>query len=90
MRIDLPVRPSLCGHARALIAGGADPGELVDIFRGDILCFIPMPLGRWAALTTEEGVARSVRFRRWRQMLPESGAYALSGGKSGCGDDGAR
>jgi hypothetical protein len=83
MRIDLPVRLSLCGYCRDLVAGGADPLEPVHVYRGGTLCFDPMPLRRWAAMTTEEGAARSIRFRRWRQTTPESGACAPSGGKSG-------
>lgn len=84
MRIDLPVRPSLCALCRELVAEGADPDEPVYVYRGGTPCFLPMPLGRWAALMTEEGGTRSVRFRRWRQMPPESGVCGpQAGGKGG-------
>lgn len=75
MRIDLPVKPSLLPYCRKLVAEGADPAELVEVYRGETLCFIPAPLAAFAALTTEEGTDRSIRFRRWREMPRQSGGY---------------
>lgn len=63
--IRLPITPNLCAYARKLLADGADPDALAFVYRGEILCFKPAPLGAWARLTTEEG-DRSIRFRTFR------------------------
>ncbi|WP_147393151.1 hypothetical protein [Paracoccus siganidrum] len=76
MRIDLPAKPSLLPYCRKLLAEGADPAELVHVYRGETLCFHPAPLATFAALTTEEGVERSIRFRKWREMPRQGGVYA--------------
>lgn len=65
IRIDLPVPSGLCTYARKLIAAGADPEAMAMIYRGETLCFKPMPLVRWAKLTTEESDKRSIRFRSY-------------------------
>lgn len=76
MRIDLPVKPALLPFCRMLLAEGADPDELVHVFRGDTLCFVPAPLSIFAALATEEGAARAIRFRKYREIAPQAGEYA--------------
>lgn len=76
MRIDLPVKPALLPFCRNLLAGGADPAEVLHVYRGDTLCFRPAPLSVFADLATEEGAARSIRLRRYREIAPQAGEYA--------------
>ena len=70
VRIDLAGSGSICALARRLIADGADPDALAMVYRDATLCFQPMPLGRWAGLTTEETETRSIRFRSYRSRPP--------------------
>ena len=68
MRIDLPSddpKFSLCKHARKLIKEGHDPNTILHIYRRDTLCFRPMPLGKWADITTREGDGQSVKFIKY-------------------------
>lgn len=58
--------PSLLGHCRGLLAAGADPAASVLVYRGATLCFRPVPLASFAALSTEEPADRSIRFVRYR------------------------
>ena len=76
MRIDLPVKPALLPFCRIRLAEGADPSEILHVYRGDTLCFVPAPLSVFAALATEEGAARSIRFRKYREIAPQAGEYA--------------
>ncbi len=82
LRIDLPVKPSLLEYCRRLVAEGADPAAIVQVFRGETLCFTPMPLARFAALTTEERTDRSIQLIRYRQTTPQSDGYAPLSGES--------
>lgn len=76
MRIDLPVKPALLPYCRKLVAGGADPSELVHVYRGGTLCFQPIPLATFAKLATEERSDGSIRFVRHREAAPQSNKYA--------------
>lgn len=81
--LDLAGIASLCAEARRLIAGGMDPATLVHAYRGATLCFYPVPLWRWAALTTEERADRSIRFVKYRpRNAPQGDGYASHTAKS--------
>ena len=68
VRIDLQGSGSICAAARRLLAEGAPPDALALIYRGETLCFNPVPLSTWARLTTEVG-ERSIRFRAYRPPM---------------------
>jgi hypothetical protein len=76
MRIDLPVKPALLSYCRKLVAEGADPCELVHVYRGRTLCFQPVQLATFAKLATEERSDGSIRFVRHRETAPQSYVYA--------------
>lgn len=75
MRIDLPVKPALLPFCRKLLAGGADPAEVLHVHRGDRICFVPAPLAAFAALATEERDTRSIRLVRYREKAPQGDGY---------------
>jgi hypothetical protein len=72
-------RSTLCDGARALLALGADPEQLVTMRRAgtDIDCFNPIKLRIAARYTAHEPNDRSVSFRRWR---PGPGGECGGGG----------
>lgn len=76
MRIDLPVKPALLPYCRKLVAEGADPSEVVRVYRGGTLCFQPVPLATFARLATEERSDGSIRFVPHREIAPQSYRYA--------------
>ncbi|WBU52069.1 hypothetical protein [Paracoccus sp. SCSIO 75233] len=82
MRVDLPVKPALLPFCRKLLAEGADPAELVHVYRGDTLCFVPAPLAAFAALATEERDTRSIRLVRYREKCPQGDEYAPVSGEA--------
>ncbi|VDS07165.1 hypothetical protein PARHAE_00337 [Paracoccus haematequi] len=88
MRIDLPVKPALLSYCRKLVAEGAEPSEVVHVYRGRTLCFLPVPLATFAKLATEERSDRSIRFVRHRETLPQSDEYASATATAeGCGHE---
>lgn len=76
MRIDLSVKPALLSYCCKLVAEGADPSEVVHVYRGGTLCFQPVPLATFARLATEERSDGSIRFVRYRKTAPQSYVYA--------------
>lgn len=60
---------SVCAWAREMIAQGYSPEAALIAWRGKTIVFEPLPLSHWAALTTREDGARSIRFVRYRPPL---------------------
>lgn len=68
MRIDLPVKPALLPHCRKLVAAGANPETILHVYRGETLCFVPGPLGKFAGMATEESDTKSVHLTKYREV----------------------
>jgi hypothetical protein len=52
----------ICPLARAMIAAGCDPEELVEVYRGETMCFDAVPLRQWADRQCRESFSQSARF----------------------------
>lgn len=66
IRIDLSEVRSLCAHCRDLIAEGHDPDTLVEVVRGETICFTPATLRFWAGRSVSESDYQSIRFTAFR------------------------
>jgi len=53
--------------ARDMIAAGHDGDEIVEVYRGETLCFLPLPLRNWAHWTIRENDA-GIRSVKWVAM----------------------
>lgn len=64
----------ICALARKLIEAGHDPAAELHVYRGETLCFKPVPLAKWAGVVIEEGdnTCKSARFAKYRLPNPQS------------------
>ena len=54
--------------ARKLLDDGVDPSEIMEIKRGDTVCFNLLAVGSWAKLSTSETDTHSVKHINWTPM----------------------
>ena len=66
----LAIQEDACGLARKLIADGLDPSEVLEFYRGNVLCL----RGRadaFAKVRVREDAQRGPKFERWKPPPPE-------------------
>ena len=76
----LEIQENACGLARKLIADGLDPDELLEFYRGDVLC-LRGKAGGFAKLRVQENENVGPKFVPWEPIPPEKKAALRSGHK---------